>query len=207
MVFVKDSSKYPVKTRLKADVGKNKSIWIYNQILKKTVLVLKNINIDIAVFHYNSIISKNPFKNFSKWNKVQIGKNLGEKISNAFSWGFEIGYKRIIVIGSDLWELNEEIIYKGFFELNKNRVVIGPSIDGGYYLLGLNKKMPKLFQGIKWSTKNVLSDTINLLNNDPYILPELNDIDTYEDLIANPSLFKLYNKNFKWKSKVDLIFV
>ena len=57
--------------------------------------------------------------------------------------------------------------------------------------------MPKLFQGIKWSTKNVLSDTINLLNNDPYILPELNDIDTYEDLIANPSLFKLYNKNFK----------
>ena len=197
MVFVKDSSKYPVKTRLKADIGKNKSIWIYNQILKKTVLVLKNINIDIAVFHYNSIISKNPFKNFSKWNKVQIGKNLGEKISNAFSWGFEIGYKRIIVIGSDLWELNEEIIYKGFFELNKNRVVIGPSIDGGYYLLGLNKKMPKLFQGIKWSTKNVLSDTINLLNNDPYILPELNDIDTYEDLIANPSLFKLYNKNYK----------
>ena len=58
MVFIKDSSKYPVKTRLKTSIGKNKSIWVYNQILKKTVLVLKNIKSDIAVFHYNSIISK-----------------------------------------------------------------------------------------------------------------------------------------------------
>ena len=197
MVFIKDSSKYPVKTRLKTSIGKNKSIWVYNQILKKTVLVLKNIKTDIAVFHYNSIISKNPFKNFSKWNKIQIGKNLGEKISNAFNWGFEKGYKKIIIIGSDLWDLNEEIINKGFLELNENKVVIGPSIDGGYYLLGLNKKMPKIFEGIKWGTQSVLAETLKLLEHEPYILPELNDIDTFEDLITNPSLFEIYNNNFK----------
>ena len=197
MVFIKDSSKYPVKTRLKTAIGKNKSIWVYNQILKKTFLVLKNIKTDIAVFHYNSIISKNPFKNFSKWNKIQVGENLGKKISNAFNWGFEKGYKKIIIIGSDLWDLNEEIINKGFLELNKNKVVIGPSIDGGYYLLGLNKKMPKIFEGIKWGTQSVLAETLKLLDHDPYILPELNDIDTFEDLIANPSLFKIYNNNFK----------
>ena len=197
MVFIKDSSKYPVKTRLKTAIGKNKSIWVYNQILKKTFLVLKNIKTDIAVFHYNSIISKNPFKNFSKWNKIQVGENLGKKISNAFNWGFEKGYKKIIIIGSDLWDLNEEIINKGFLELNKNQVVIGPSIDGGYYLLGLNKKMPKIFEGIKWGTQSVLAETLKLLDHDPYILPELNDIDTFEDLIANPSLFKIYNNNFK----------
>ena len=197
MVFIKDSSKYPVKTRLKTSIGKNKSIWVYNQILKKTVLVLKNIKTDIAVFHYNSIISKNPFKNFSKWNKIQIGENLGKKISNAFNWGFEKGYKKIIIIGSDLWDLNEEIINTGFIELNKNKVVIGPSIDGGYYLLGLNKKMPKIFEGIKWGTQSVLAETLKLLEHEPYILPELNDIDTFEDLITNPSLFKIYNKNFK----------
>ena len=197
MVFIKDSSKYPVKTRLKTSIGKNKSIWVYNQILKKTVLVLKNIKTDIAVFHYNSIISKNPFKNFSKWNKIQIGRTLGEKISNAFNWGFEKGYKKIIIIGSDLWDLNEEIINTGFIELNKNKVVIGPSIDGGYYLLGLNKKMPKIFEGIKWGTQSVLAETLKLLEHEPYILPELNDIDTFEDLITNPSLFKIYNKNFK----------
>ena len=197
MVFIKDSSKYPVKTRLKTSIGKNKSIWVYNQILKKTALVLKNIKTDIAVFHYNSIISKNPFKNFSKWNKIQIGKNLGEKISNAFNWGFEKGYKKIIIIGSDLWDLNEEIINKSFLELNKNKVVIGPSIDGGYYLLGLNKKMPKIFEGIKWGTQSVLAETLKLLEHEPYILPELNDIDTFEDLITNPSLFKIYNNNFK----------
>ena len=197
MVFIKDSSKYPVKTRLKTSIGKNKSIWVYNQILKKTALVLKNIKTDIAVFHYNSIISKNPFKNFSKWNKIQIGENLGKKISNAFNWGFEKGYKKIIIIGSDLWDLNEEIIKKGFLELNKNKVVIGPSIDGGYYLLGLNKKMPKIFEGIKWGTQSVLAETLKLLEHEPYILPELNDIDTFEDLITNPSLFKIYNKNFK----------
>ena len=197
MVFIKDSSKYPVKTRLKTSIGKNKSIWVYNQILKKTALVLKNIKTDIAVFHYNSIISKNPFKNFSKWNKIQIGENLGKKISNAFNWGFEKGYKKIIIIGSDLWDLNEEIINKGFLELNKNKVVIGPSIDGGYYLLGLTKKMPKIFEGIKWGTQSVLAETLKLLEHEPYILPELNDIDTFEDLISNPSLFKIYNKNFK----------
>ncbi len=197
MVFIKDSSKYPVKTRLKTSIGKNKSIWVYNQILKKTALVLKNIKTDIAVFHYNSIISKNPFKNFSKWNKIQIGENLGKKISNAFNWGFEKGYKKIIIIGSDLWDLNEEIINTGFIELNKNKVVIGPSIDGGYYLLGLNKKMPKIFEGIKWGTQSVLAETLKLLEQEPYILPELNDIDTFEDLITNPSLFKIYNNNFK----------
>lgn len=197
MVFIKDSSKYPVKTRLKTSIGKNKSIWVYNQILKKTALVLKNIKTDIAVFHYNSIISKNPFKNFSKWNKIQIGENLGKKISNAFNWGFEKGYKKIIIIGSDLWDLNEEIINTGFIELNKNKVVIGPSIDGGYYLLGLNKKMPKIFEGIKWGTQSVLAETLKLLEHEPYILPELNDIDTFEDLITNPSLFKIYNNNFK----------
>ena len=197
MVFIKDSSKYPVKTRLKTSIGKNKSIWVYNQILKKTALVLKNIKTDIAVFHYNSIISKNPFKNFSKWNKIQIGENLGKKISNAFNWGFEKGYKKIIIIGSDLWDLNEEIINTGFIELNKNKVVIGPSIDGGYYLLGLNQKMPKIFEGIKWGTQSVLAETLKLLEHEPYILPELNDIDTFEDLITNPSLFKIYNKNFK----------
>ena len=197
MVFIKDSSKYPVKTRLKTSIGKNKSIWVYNQILKKTALVLKNIKTDIAVFHYNSIISKNPFKNFSKWNKIQIGRTLGEKISNAFNWGFEKGYKKIIIIGSDLWDLNEEIINTGFIELNKNKVVIGPSIDGGYYLLGLNKKMPKIFEGIKWGTQSVLAETLKLLEHEPYILPELNDIDTFEDLITNPSLFKIYNNNFK----------
>ena len=197
MVFIKDSSKYPVKTRLKTSIGKNKSIWVYNQILKKTALVLKNIKTDIAVFHYNSIISKNPFKNFSKWNKIQIGRTLGEKISNAFNWGFEKGYKKIIIIGSDLWDLNEEIINTGFIELNKNKVVIGPSIDGGYYLLGLNKKMPKIFEGIKWGTQSVLAETLKLLEHEPYILPELNDIDTFEDLITNPSLFEIYNNNFK----------
>ena len=197
MVFIKDSSKYPVKTRLKTSIGKNKSIWVYNQILKKTVLVLKNIKTDIAVFHYNSIISKNPFKNFSKWNKIQIGRTLGEKISNAFNWGFKKGYKKIIIIGSDLWDLNEEIINKGFLELNKNKVVIGPSIDGGYYLLGLNKKMPKIFEGIKWGTQSVLAETLKLLKHEPYFLPELNDIDTFEDLITNPSLFEIYNNNFK----------
>ena len=159
--------------------------------------VIENLKVDIAVFHYKSILSKNPFINLSKWNKIQIGKNLGEKISNAFDWGFQNGYKKIIIIGSDLWELNEDLICKGFFELNKNEVVIGPSIDGGYYLLGLNKKKPKLFQGIKWGTKSVLSQTINLLDNRPFILPELNDIDTYQDLIANKSLLKLYKNNFK----------
>ena len=95
MVFVKDSKKYPVKTRLKASIGKNKSIWIYNQILNKTARVTKNLKVDVAIFHYNSILSKNPFNNFSKWNKIQIGKNLGEKISNAFDWGFEKGYNKI----------------------------------------------------------------------------------------------------------------
>ena len=51
MVFVKDSKKYPVKTRLKASIGKNKSIWIYNQILNKTARVTKNLKVDVAIFH------------------------------------------------------------------------------------------------------------------------------------------------------------
>ncbi len=197
IVFVKDSKKYSVKTRLKTSIGKNKSTWVYDQLLKKTVSITKKLKMDIAIFHYKTKFSKNPFQNFAKWNKIQAGNNLGEKISNAFDWGFEKGYKKIIIIGSDLWDLNKNIIDRGFSELDKNSVVIGPSTDGGYYLLGLNKRIPKIFKGIKWGTKSVLLDTINILNNNLFLLPELNDIDTYEDLIQNSTLLKIYNNNFK----------
>jgi rSAM/selenodomain-associated transferase 1 len=201
IVFIKDSKKHPVKTRLAESIGKKKSIWVYNTLLNKTAQVINNLLLDIATFNYISIPKTHPLKSCSKWDKLQSGINLGEKMSNAFNWGFEKGYNHIVLIGSDLWDLNEELIKRAFTELKKKQIVIGPSEDGGYYLIGIKKKIPFIFKDIDWGTNLVFKQSKNKLNkNKLFLLETLNDIDTYDDLKKNKKLMCLYNEKFGQKN-------
>jgi uncharacterized protein len=119
----------------------------------------------------------------------QAGRDLGEKMKNAFTDAFADGVSKVIIIGSDLPDMENVVLDAAFSALDLNDAVIGPSVDGGYYLIGFrhNSFLPEVFRGISWGTDTVLKDTLKILrgkNCSAHFLPELRDVDTIEDLKA-----------------------
>ena len=116
----------------------------------------------------------------------QRGNDLGERLSNLFSGLFSAGYKKIAVIGTDSPDLPVEYIKKSFSSLNKNTsIVIGPSRDGGYYLIAMSRYSEEVFKDIPWSTNTVFKKTLEKAKKTgllPALLPEWYDVDETGDL-------------------------
>jgi len=94
-------------------------------------------------------------------------------------------HRSVVLIGCDLPDLTSALISKAFDALQSNDLVIGPSCDGGYYLIGLKKEMPDLFKEISWSSEKVLKQTLERaerLSLKVQLLEKLRDIDTLDDL-------------------------
>lgn len=183
IVFAKNAVPGKVKTRLAKDLGDEKAFEVYQHLLKLTTETVQQLNnVDVQVWFTDKL-------ELDEWGNakgyIQQGNDLGDKMSNAFLNGFEEGYKRVICIGTDLPDMKPDIIYSAFHELHGNQVVLGPSSDGGYYLIGMDHFHPFLFQNKPWSTDAVLDKTMEDLQGENMrfsLLEELNDIDTIEDL-------------------------
>jgi rSAM/selenodomain-associated transferase 1 len=184
LIFAKNLVEGQVKTRLAASVGNEKAFSVYKQLLQHTVLITQDLPIDKIAF-YTDFIEEEIWKNNFYKKKIQHGNSLGKRMENAFKCSFTAGYEKVIIIGTDCFELNAEIIMSAFANLNKYDVVIGPATDGGYYMLGMKKEYPFLFRNIKWSTDEVFSKSIALCTKNRLsfsLLPELSDIDEEKDL-------------------------
>ena len=104
-------------------------------------------------------------------------------MENAFKDGFDSDFKKIIIIGSDMYDLSQTDLEVAFSTLDTHDYVIGPAEDGGYYLLGMKVENPKLFQDKEWGTASVLGDSLkDLAKENLFLLPEKNDVDHYEDI-------------------------
>lgn len=185
LIFVKNAIHGTVKTRLAATLGNEAAMNIYKQLLANTHSVSKNIEADKIVF-YSDFIEEDIWGNEEFKKEIQQGIDLGIRMENAFIKAFESGYEKAIIIGTDIPEINEDILENGFNQLNNFDIVIGPSTDGGYYLLGMKKMYSFLFQNMKWSTDTVLKDTIEICGQHQlshFLLPELNDVDEEKDMI------------------------
>ena len=186
IVFVKNILLGKVKTRLAKSIGNEGAFEVYSELVQITESETERLEgVDVHIYFSDKIID-------SKWpNKrkfVQSGKDLGERMKNAFQNGFNAGYERIIGIGSDLPDLNAAVMSEGIEALIQSDTVFGPSEDGGYYLLGMNKMIDCIFDNKEWSTDGLLSATMKELSVKNYsikLLTELNDIDTIEDLKAS----------------------
>lgn len=185
MIFIKNPKLGKVKTRLAATIGDKEALGIYNQLLKHTRDISLELPYDKAVF-YSDFIDTDDGWHPSIYNKfVQEGKDLGQRMLNAFKQGFEAGYESICIIGSDCFELTADMINKAFSELKRHEIVIGPSMDGGYYLLGMNKLHEVLFVDKDWSTQTVMMDTVKDIEKNKLhakLLGVLSDVDKEEDL-------------------------
>ena len=191
LVFCKNPILGKAKTRLAASIGEEKALEVYHALLQKTALVLFDVDIDIQLYYSSHIDHDDIFQKPSITKKIQTGNDLGIRMTNAFKEGFK-SYSPIVIIGTDLWTLDIFDIHKAFEALQTSGTVIGPSADGGYYLLGLQKFIPALFENKKWGTPTVLSNSLNdLKKEDVYLLEEKNDIDTYGDLKDHPELMQL----------------
>lgn len=183
IIFTRNPLLGKVKTRLAKTIGDEKALAIYKDLLAHTKLTTQSLDCDLFVFYDKKIEENDIWSNEIYHKSVQSGENLGEKMQNAFQNLFKSGYQKCIIIGSDLFDLKEQNILQALKLLEKNEVVIGPAEDGGYYLLGLKKIIPAIFQNKKWGTPSVFADTMKDLENIKVnFTEELNDIDTFEDL-------------------------
>lgn len=186
MIFVKNLIPGMVKTRLSGDIGILKALEVYQELVYHTHKITRKIEVDKSV-HYSEYIEVEDIwsdEHFS--HKLQKGNTLGEKMSHAFDEGFD-SYKKVVIIGSDCYDLNSKIIETAFEMLEEHEMVVGPAKDGGYYLLGMNEYFPQLFEGKEYSTESVLKDLLKEaeeLRLTVYQLPILSDIDTLDDLKA-----------------------
>lgn len=197
LIFTRNPELGKCKTRLAATVGNKTALDIYKFLLNHTVTITENLVLDKQVLYSEEIWEDDIWdpKKFTK--KLQEGIDLGERMSNAFKNGFKAGYKKICVIGSDMFDLSENDLKKAFTSLNNHEFVIGPAEDGGYYLLGMTSLNEDLFQNKAWGTGNVLKHTLQDLKGKNYsTLATRNDVDLYED-IASIDAFQPFLKNIK----------
>lgn len=184
IVFVKNPELGKVKTRLAATLGDEKAMEIYLKLLDYTRGQLIKLSNTQKVVFYSSFIDNDDEWNDHIFNKsVQSEGGLGDRMKSAFYATFD-SCTPVIIIGSDCPQLTVDHIETAFDSLKHNDVVIGPSHDGGYYLLGMNKYIPELFDDIKWSTDSVFQETKQKaedLKLKVYIIETLSDVDFEED--------------------------
>jgi rSAM/selenodomain-associated transferase 1 len=119
----------------------------------------------------------------------QEGGELGERMARACAWGFKAGYSPVLLRGSDTPDLPAAVVSEAreVLAAGHSQVVVGPAADGGYYLVGLTRPQPHLFQGPLWSSSTVLTSTLKVArqqNLTVHLLPTWSDIDTFADLLT-----------------------
>lgn len=194
LIFAKNPDLGKVKTRLAKSIGEQKALEIYQILLNHTLEIASSINADKKVL-FTQRLEKHPLLEKHEFEQgIQIGKDLGDRMSNAVKIGFEKGYQKIVIIGADLFNLQTTDIEKAFKNLESYETCIGPAEDGGYYLLGLSFWEKSLFENKDWGTDQVLAQTLNdLSSKSVLLLDEKNDIDTVDDLKKSPKLEALLN--------------
>lgn len=195
LIFTRNPELGKCKTRLAKTIGDKNALTIYKMLLQHTADVVEQLNCDKAVY-YSVRVRTNDIWDDSIYQKhQQHGADLGYRMQNAFKESFKAGYEKVIIVGSDLYDLKPKHIQDAFNRLDSNDVVIGPAEDGGYYLLGMTTLLPNIFENKNWGTDTVRTATLNNLKTKKVALLEtLNDIDFYDD-VKGYAIFKPYLNN------------
>ncbi len=186
-------AKYPtvgmIKTRLGESFNPEKVAQLYLCFLKDTVEKVNGLGVPVFI-HYTPDDKKEYFERLFGNNLnylPQMGDDLGERLYNGFKKIFGQGYDSAIALASDIPDLPEAILDESLKKLTEYNSVIGPSFDGGYYLIGLRKDSASknLFQGIAWSTETVFNETMKKIKQGKiscHALTPWGDVDQVSDL-------------------------
>lgn len=210
LFFVKYPEAGLVKTRLSAELNETTAVELYRCFVLDLLSMLGKLAAPFLI----CFSPENSLEKFIGWlgdkytYMPQQGEDLGQRMQNALAQAFAQGFERAIIIGSDSPDLPGKVIHEAFSSLETHDAVIGPSVDGGYYLIGFrnNAFLPEAFDGIEWSTDTVFAETLRILEQaelSVYKLPEWRDIDTLADL---KSMF-LRNKNEDFRSSRTMWYI
>ncbi len=186
LIFLKQPLPGQVKTRLARTLGHEEAVRIYRFLIEKTRQAASAAPTTHRWLFYANGLPEDA----DGWDDtcftryVQCSGDLGERMADAFRRAFAAGASRAVIIGSDCPELSGEHLAEAFGALSNGDVVLGPTPDGGYYLLGLRHFHEALFKGIAWSTPAVFEQTLAVVQHLGWrveILPPLADIDTEAD--------------------------
>ena len=188
-VFAKYWQPGKVKTRLAAAVGNDLAAELYRMFLVST---LKNVE---QSFHGKRVLAYSPVDRIATFDELvessdwqleaQSDGGLGTRMATYFRSAFENEAGKVVLIGSDSPNLPPDRFEAAFLALNSADVVLGPSEDGGYYLIGMRRFLPEVFDSIEWSTGKVYSQTVRTAQQHGISCESLSswyDIDEVEDL-------------------------
>jgi rSAM/selenodomain-associated transferase 1 len=189
LLFVKYPAPGKVKTRLAKKLGAERAAQVYRNFVLDILDTLQRLDVKLRIFFEPA----DALDGLRQWLGedysyiVQSGGNLGKRMKNAFLYGFAEGFSRLVLIGSDLPDLPADFISLGLEALDTHDAVLGPSSDGGYYLIGFSKEdfLPEAFDNVAWGTDRVFAHTVKMFKRHRrrlYVLPRWHDVDTLEDL-------------------------
>jgi uncharacterized protein len=188
IIFIKTPKLDHVKTRLAGDIHSRDVLELYKAFLKDLDHRFNKREeyttwYAIAPEHYDDGVLSRLVRMDNHF--IQDGHDQGARMNHAFSYLSNMDFQKMVLIGGDIPEITNEIIYQAFSALDDNNCVLGPTSDGGYYLIGLRHPEPGIFQDITWSSEKVLQQTIiqlQKLAKKTRLLIHLNDVDTLDDL-------------------------
>jgi len=183
LILVKNPVEGHAKTRLAKEIGHPMAIEVYRRLLACTHRAVAPLTCKKVVWYGDFIPPHDLWDGYEK--RLQAGNGLGERMLGAFEAAFAAGSHKVVVIGSDCPAIEPRHLAAAFEALDAHDSVLGPALDGGYYLLGMKRLMPVFFENIPWSTETVLACSLQAaaqIGASCTLLEPLSDIDTAQDL-------------------------
>ncbi|GAB4384916.1 MAG: TIGR04282 family arsenosugar biosynthesis glycosyltransferase [Salibacteraceae bacterium] len=198
IIFARNADHSQVKKHLESALGAEQATIAFHKMQLYTKEVCKRLNCQKAVYYSEHIDNNDLWDNMIFDKYLQTGGDHIERMQNAFAQAFADGMNRVVIIGTHCLELETYMIKEAFAVLENNDVVLGPSRNGGYYLLGMSKFFPTLFENKSWTSKDLLMDTIldlKRMNSRYYLMKTLRTISNADDL---NQLDKIQEKPEDW---------
>jgi rSAM/selenodomain-associated transferase 1 len=185
IIFVKAPRRGTVKTRLARAIGQDRALAAYREMTARLLGGLANLPyVELRFTPDDAESEMQPWAR-TGWRCMRQGNGqLGRRLALAFDEAFSRGARRVVIIGSDCPDVAPSDIQLAWTALKTRDLVIGPALDGGYWLIGLGRQCETLFRGIAWSTGGVLRQTMDrarLAGLKTKLLRRLGDIDTEKD--------------------------
>lgn len=187
--FVKHPASGRVKTRLAQTLGAETATRLYRAFVADMRILIEESGLPVWVCHDPSH-SETAYRRWldTHWPLLpQQGQDLGQRMAHAFQTAFGLGYGSAILMGSDLPDLPPEFLEQAVRALQEHKMLLGPTADGGYYLIAFRSEafLTPAFHNISWSSPHVLNQTLSACRQagcHPHLLEQWWDVDSEQDL-------------------------
>lgn len=190
-------TRYPVagkvKTRLIPALGEEGAALLHRRMTERALETARKVGAPIEIEVCYTDADVEPMRDWLGAGvllREQHPGDLGQRMWRAFEGAFDEGAAPVVMIGADSPDLTAGLLAKAFARLGEYDLVLGPARDGGYYLIGLSRPIPELFEGVPWSSDAVLTQTLRIADELGLAvagLDVLGDVDRPEDLARVPA--------------------